>query len=848
MNDGVYFWESFKDQRVFLGFRITGSGTDIKKIPVGVDGQYGAAAGDIKRLGTYDQAIKVGNYAAVSLTQPLIIDGKHLVCLDFDWKRSAAGQPNDQMIESMGALLGAGHEYENSASGFGAHIWVLMDEAAIPKKFNFADGCGFEVFSGVVGQRANVIFTGHQAQGRLQYLERWDFYQGQLVKSQAAFSRPKSYQNTNGGVEKILSYVPASGMDYETWLKVGMALKDEMGDAGFSTWDAWSSQGDNYDETVMRSKWQSFKGSGISFGTVVKMAKDNGMPRFMEINRSIEKLLSKSNVIDADGVITIKPNFNSYEQACAVIENADNSDILVNEVVSKIKGMNGIDPILIDSLAHKFKEKAKKLGMYFPVQEIRNMITPKEVILLKENAKHIQFSQTQLAKDWVFLSQSDEFYKPSTGERISPKAVNIKFAADMPIDFNGNRKEAAKMFAELGGRSVYADMFVPELFNPADPFFTINGVDCVNSYSKSGTPEFMQDWENGSKWGAVKAHIFKMFESPDDAQTLINWLAHNVQHPGKKILWACIVVGLPGDGKSSIARVMGSAMGHKNVKNIGLDEVKSSFTSWAEGSCLGVIEELRVTGHNRHEVMDRLKPFITNKSVAIIKKGKDGIDKPNTQNYLCFSNHSDALALDDSDRRWAVFSTKYTSREHVLSENNADYWENLYQSIDTGGSEIRSWLLSVDLKSFNKNAPPVVSQAKKRMIVESKNDIFSNLDELLIGTSFGYSENVIIPKYLISDLKKYWGQSVSSKFLAKSLKEIGFIPLSELSGDQGVWWWDQTAHKPYVREKWAIDKLNSPNCIGRNMDRAQIISEILRLELKSVELGAVTYSEKRLLA
>jgi len=69
--------------------------------------------------------------------------------------------------------------------------------------------------------------------------------------------------------------------DYTTWINVGMALKSEG--FGFGPWNDWSSHGDKYKGTQdCLNHWNSFKGNGITYGTVVKMAKDGGWKRRSE--------------------------------------------------------------------------------------------------------------------------------------------------------------------------------------------------------------------------------------------------------------------------------------------------------------------------------------------------------------------------------------------------------------------------------------------------------------------------------------------------------------------------------------------------------------------------------------
>lgn len=73
----------------------------------------------------------------------------------------------------------------------------------------------------------------------------------------------------------LLDYIDPSALDYQEWLNVGMALKQE----GFtaSDWEEWS-RGDSlrYHPGECFRKWTTFEGSGITGATITQMAKDNG--------------------------------------------------------------------------------------------------------------------------------------------------------------------------------------------------------------------------------------------------------------------------------------------------------------------------------------------------------------------------------------------------------------------------------------------------------------------------------------------------------------------------------------------------------------------------------------------
>lgn len=75
-------------------------------------------------------------------------------------------------------------------------------------------------------------------------------------------------------VAQALSYISAD--DYDQWYKIGMCLKDKFGNQGFELWDTWSQSSTKYNNKEMRSKWNSFHGSGLTIASLFYLAMDNG--------------------------------------------------------------------------------------------------------------------------------------------------------------------------------------------------------------------------------------------------------------------------------------------------------------------------------------------------------------------------------------------------------------------------------------------------------------------------------------------------------------------------------------------------------------------------------------------
>ncbi len=76
-------------------------------------------------------------------------------------------------------------------------------------------------------------------------------------------------------IRDALSFVPPD--DRDTWLRMGMAIKSEVGDTGFDLWDAWSQQAHSYDTRDARDVWKSIRGNGtVTAGTLFHEAKAGG--------------------------------------------------------------------------------------------------------------------------------------------------------------------------------------------------------------------------------------------------------------------------------------------------------------------------------------------------------------------------------------------------------------------------------------------------------------------------------------------------------------------------------------------------------------------------------------------
>lgn len=72
-----------------------------------------------------------------------------------------------------------------------------------------------------------------------------------------------------------LAVIPADARN--VWVKIGMGLKDELGESGYPLWLEWSQTcSEKYDRVDCRNKWESFRGKGTTIASLFGLAIEHG--------------------------------------------------------------------------------------------------------------------------------------------------------------------------------------------------------------------------------------------------------------------------------------------------------------------------------------------------------------------------------------------------------------------------------------------------------------------------------------------------------------------------------------------------------------------------------------------
>ena len=120
------------------------------------------------------------------------------------------------------------------------------------------------------------------------------------------------------------------------------------------------------------------------------------------------------------------------------------------------------------------------------------------------------------------------------------------------------------------------------------------------------------------------------------------------------------------------------------------------------------------------QAMRKLHGWITQGRLHINEKNMPQVIIPDVLAYLFFSNKLDAIALDDSDRRYLVAETN-------VKPKDKEYYCRLYDLLDDPAAlaAIKHQLMTRDLHGYTAAAAAPYTDAKGRMIEEGATDLQS---------------------------------------------------------------------------------------------------------------------------
>jgi hypothetical protein len=292
--------------------------------------------------------------------------------------------------------------------------------------------------------------------------------------------------------------------------------------------------------------------------------------------------------------------------------------------------------------------------------------------------------QLEYFRGCVYVQDAHRVLIPG-GSMLKPEQFNATYGGySFQVDDTGKTtKKAWEAFTESQvARFPKAETtcFCPEL--PPSEVVESEGRLLVNLYSPVVTRRVKGDVT------PFLTHLAKVLPDEGDQRILLSYMAACVQHKGIKFQWAPLLQGAEGNGKTLFTRCVAFAIGERYTHLPPANELAEKFNAWLFDKLFIGIEDVYVPEHKK-EVIEVLKPMITNDRLARRAMQQDQSMHNVCANFMLNSNHKDAIRKTRTDRRFAVFYTAQQNEEDIEAAGmNGDYFPKLYAWLRADGYAI----------------------------------------------------------------------------------------------------------------------------------------------------------------
>ncbi len=315
-----------------------------------------------------------------------------------------------------------------------------------------------------------------------------------------------------------------------------------------------------------------------------------------------------------------------------------------------------------------------------------NTETSSDAVTLTQGFQYMPVDrQVEFFKGCVYIISSHKIQTPC-GMHLKPEQFNSVYSGYVFQMSNDSSKDTRKPWEAFIDNQcvkhpkVNDDVFRPDL--PAGQIIEENGKTYVNSYVPIETRIVDGDIT------PFTDYFKKLLPDDLDREILWSYMAACVQYPGVKFQWCPLIQGVEGNGKTLLTRAVCFALSEHYSHMPPAHEISEKFNEWLFHKLFIGIEDVYVPSH-KQEILEILKPMVTNDRLAMRAMQKSQVMGNNLANFILNSNHKNAIPKRQNDRRFAIFFTaQQTYDDLVKCGMGGDYFPKLYAWLKRDGYAI----------------------------------------------------------------------------------------------------------------------------------------------------------------
>jgi hypothetical protein len=197
---------------------------------------------------------------------------------------------------------------------------------------------------------------------------------------------------------------------------------------------------------------------------------------------------------------------------------------------------------------------------------------------------------------------------------------------------------------------------------------------------------------DASKAQPITDHIHKIWCNDDlkCSEYLLNWMAHLVQHPARKMVVCPVLKGGQGAGKGIIIQLLGKILGAEHfLQTTNLESITGRFQEdRIKTNLLTFLDECTFANDKKQSSI--LKGLLSESTRRWEAKYLNSLRLKNFSNHIVASNYDQIVFVEESDRRWFCLEvdSRYAGKQTndtkayfkpILAVTPADFGKFLYE-------------------------------------------------------------------------------------------------------------------------------------------------------------------------
>jgi hypothetical protein len=279
------------------------------------------------------------------------------------------------------------------------------------------------------------------------------------------------------------------------------------------------------------------------------------------------------------------------------------------------------------------------------------------------------------------------------------------------------------------------------------------------------------------------------FIYPEDADHILDWLAHRAQRPDDKINHALVLGGMPGIGKDTLLEPVKKTIGPWNFQEASPAQVLNRFNSFLRSVILRISEARDLGEFDRFQFYDHMKAYTAAPPDTLRVDEKHLREYPiiNCCGVIITTNHkTDGIYLPADDRRHYV-AWSDLAKENPKFQNG--YWNELWRFYGEGGnSHVTAYLRTRDISGFDPKAPPPKTAAFSAIADANRSPEEPELADVL--DQMGNPQAVTLSRIqnnAESDFADWLKDRRNRRIIPHRLEKCGYVPVRNPYADDGLW-------------------------------------------------------------